>query len=203
VPGAAVEDHLPVGARRAHLLLERQALLRGHHRVLAADADQYLPGDVARVCGIVVGRAGVEPDHGLEVGVVSGQFEHHHRTEAVADRRGLRGVHARLGGENLERGPGDGPHHGRVGFQVLQPGHHLGVGGGPGAAVVVHGERHVAETGELAGPVQFVVAESVRLVGDQDGRPLPLPVGKEKPASEFRAIGGVRHFAVLRHCPNV
>ena len=132
-------------------------------------------------------------------GVISGQFERHHRSEAVADRGDPGGIGPRLGRDDLQRGAADRSHPGRARSQVLEPGHHRGVTVRAGAAMVIRSEDGIAELGEQAARVQFVACQSAGLVEVGTGGPSFLASGKEQAAGHERVVCGVPNVAALQH----
>jgi len=86
-----MEMQLPIDRRRPHLLLETLSFLLGDERVLAAEADEHLAGDVGGVLRPHGREARVEANDGLQVRAVTGELEDHRSAEAVADSCHLAG----------------------------------------------------------------------------------------------------------------
>ena len=125
---------------------------------------------LAASSGRLVDEAGVEADHGLQVGAAAGQLQRHRAAEAEPDGGDLVGVGVLAGQQHVEAGGADHAGQQRVAGELQEAVHDLVVGQRLAVAVVVEGERHVAQLGQPAGPVLGVVAQPVALVADEDRR---------------------------------
>ncbi len=144
---------------------------------------------LAASSGRLVDRPEWKPTTALQVGASPGQLERHRPAEAVADGRhpGRVGLARRPA---ARRGrPADGPasRAGRRPAAVKRAvsssgGQHLPV------AVVVEGERHVAELGQAPGRALRVVAQPVALVADEDGGPPPAAARRPRRAGPPAAV---------------
>ncbi len=106
--GSAVDVHLPVDPRLAHLLFEAGALLERDDRIIGPYAHQDLADDLARVLRASRSQAWVKADHRLDICAGSRQLHRDHGSVAVADRGDSRAVNALLRQQCSQAGLAEG-----------------------------------------------------------------------------------------------
>src|SRR4051794_40848263 len=114
----------------------------------------------------------MEANDRLDVGAATTDFERGGAAEAVADHCESRRIDLVLRCEGLERLAGPETDAGPIGAPRRQPARRLGrIGERLAVAVVVHGERRVAQTRQPRCDLLGVLGEPVALVTDQDAWP--------------------------------